>query len=156
MYREDLLNALGSPNHGFSFNTPASLRNGTSHTINVKFSGTNTLLSNTARMIQCTLAPSLRGRLDGIGCNAFEGWAQDVNDTAGTVNVDIYQDGVFVGSTAATLYRQDLIDVLGIDAYHGFIFHPPASFRDGLPHTINVKYGGTSTDLPDSPRTYIC
>src|SRR5437870_504283 len=28
MYREDLLNALGSPNHGFSFYTPTSLKNG--------------------------------------------------------------------------------------------------------------------------------
>src|SRR5438309_8724105 len=34
----------------------------------------------------------------------------------------------------------DFITVLG-SPYHGFLFHPPASFRDGQPHTITVTYG---------------
>ena len=156
MYREDLLNALGSPNHGFSFNTPASLRNGAAHTINVKFSGTNTLLSNTGRTVQCSQAPNLFGRHDGQGCNAIEGWAWDSNDKNGTVNVDIYDGSTLLGSVAATLYRQDLADALG-SPYHGWIFHTPASLRDGQPHTITAKFGGTNTNLPlDTPRTTSC
>ncbi|PYT02459.1 MAG: hypothetical protein DMF60_21310, partial [Acidobacteria bacterium] len=156
MYREDLLNALGSPNHGFSLLTPAALKNGTVHTINVKFSGTNILLSNTARTIHCGVSASLWGRHDGQGCNTIEGWAWDGNDANGTVNVDIYDGTTLIGSTAATLYRQDLADVFG-SPYHGFIFHTPASLRDGQPHTVTVKFGGTNTNLPsDTPRTTSC
>jgi len=155
MYREDLLNALGSPNHGFSYLTPASLKNGAIHVINVKFSGTSTLLSNTARPIKCSLPPSLLGRHDGQGCNAIEGWAWDGNDPNGTVNVDIYDGATLISTLACTLYRQDLADALG-SPYHGFIFHTPASLKDGLPHTISVKFGGTNTNLSDSPRTSSC
>jgi hypothetical protein len=156
MYREDLLNALGSPNHGFSFLTSASLKNGAAHTINIKFSGTSTLLSNTGKTIHCSLTPNLIGRHDGQGCNAIEGWAWDANDPNGTVNVDIYDGATLIATVAATLYRQDLADVLG-SPYHGFIFHPPASLKDGQPHTITVKFGGTNTNLPlDTPRTTSC
>ena len=155
MYREDLLNALGSPNHGFSFLTPAALKDGAVHTINVKFSGTSILLSNTTRKIQCTVAPNLIGRHDGQGCNAIEGWAWDSNDSTGTVSVDIFDGTTLLASTAATLYRQDLADAFG-SPYHGFIFHTPASLKDGQPHTITVKFGGTNTNLPDSPRPFVC
>jgi|GEM_PF-1119125 len=156
MYREDLLNALGSPAHGFSCPTPAALKNGAPHSIVVKFSGTNTLLSNNNRIVQCSLAPSFFGRHDGEGCNAIEGWAWDGNEPNGTVTVDIYDGTTLIGSTAATLYRQDLADVLG-SPYHGFIFHTPASLRDGQPHTVTVKFGGTNTNLPlDTPRTFSC
>jgi hypothetical protein len=155
MYREDLLNALGSPNHGFSFLTPAALKNGALHTINVKLSGPNTLLSNSPKTIQCTLAANLIGRHDGQGCNAIEGWAWDSNDSTGTVNVDIYDGTTLLGSTAATFYRQDLADAFG-SPYHGFIFHPPASLKDGQSHTISVKFGGTTTNLPSSPRPFVC
>jgi Putative Ig domain/Matrixin/Ig-like domain from next to BRCA1 gene len=153
MYREDLLNALGNPNHGFSFLTPAALKNGAVHTINVKFSGTSTLLSNTARTIQCSLAPSFFGRHDGQGSNAIEGWAWDANNPNGTVNVDIYDGSTLIGTVSATLYRQDLADALS-SPYHGFIFHTPASLKDGQPHTVTVKFGGTNTNLPlDTPQT---
>ena len=155
MYREDLLNALGSPNHGFSFLTPAALKNGAAHIINVKFSGTNTLLSSTGRTIQCTGASNLIGRHDGQGCNAIEGWAWDSNDATGTVSVDVYDGATLLGSTSATLYRQDLADAFG-SPFHGFIFHPPASLKDGQTHTISVKFGGTNTNLPSSPRPFVC
>ncbi len=156
MYREDLANAIGSPNHGFSFYTPASLKNGAPHTINVKFSGTNTLLSYTGRVLQCNQAPNLFGRHDGQGCNAIEGWAWDSNDPNGTVNVDLYDGATLIGTVAATLYRQDLADALG-SPYHGWIFHTPASLKDGQPHTVTAKFGGTNTNLPlDTPRTTSC
>jgi subtilisin-like proprotein convertase family protein len=156
MYREDLLNVLGSPNHGFSFLTPASVKDGAVHTIKVKFAGTNTLLANTTRTVQCTQAPNFFGRHDGQGCNAIEGWAWDGTDPNGTVNVDIYDGATLIGTVACTLYRQDLADNIG-SPYHGFIFHTPASLRDGQPHTITVKFGGTNTNITlDTPRTTSC
>jgi hypothetical protein len=157
MYREDLLNALGSPNHGFSYPTPASLKDGAFHAVNVKFSGTTSPLSNTGRTVVCAAGPNLSGKLDGAGCNAIEGWVWDSNDFSGTVNVDIYNGATLIGTVAATLYRQDLADTLG-SPYHGFIFHTPASLKDGQSHVITVKYGGTSTPLPANanPFTFVC
>lgn len=155
MYREDLLNVLGSPYHGFSFYTPAALKNGVAHTIVTKFSGTSTLLSNTSRTIQCSLAPSYQGFHDGVGCTSIVGWARDVNDPNGTVNVDIYNGTALIGTVAATLYRQDLADVFG-DPYHGFAFPVPVALRDGLPHSITVKFGGTGTNLSNTPKTFTC
>ena len=156
MYREDLLNALGSPNHGFSFLTPPALKNGAPHFITVRFSGTNTLLANTGRPVQCSEAPSFFGRHDGQGCNAIEGWAWDANDPNGTVNADIYDGTTLIGTVAATLYRQDLADAVS-SPYHGFIFKTPASLKDGQPHTITIKFGGTNTNLPlNTPRTTSC
>jgi hypothetical protein len=155
MYREDLLNALGSPNHGFSYPTAAALKDGAFHTVNVKFSGTGMLLSNTGRTVVCTAGPNLIGRHDGQGCNAIEGWAWDSNDFTGTVNVDIYDAATLIGTVAATQYRQDLADVFG-SPYHGFIFHTPSSLKDGQPHAITVKYGGTNIALPNSPIAFGC
>jgi hypothetical protein len=156
MYREDLLNALSSPNHGFSFLTPASLKNGAAHSITVKFGGTSTALTNTNRTLQCNLAASYNGRHDGQGCNAIEGWAWDANDPNGTVNVDLYDGATMIATVAATLYRQDLADAFG-SPYHGWIFHTPPSLRDGQLHTITAKFGGTSLNLPlNTPRTTSC
>jgi hypothetical protein len=156
LYREDLLNALGSPNHGFSFLTPAALKNGALHTINVKFSGTNTLLTNSPKTVQCSLPPNYQGRHDGQGCNTIEGWAWDSNDPTSVVNVDIYDGTTMIGTIAAQQYRQDLAAAFG-SPYHGWIFHTPASLRDGQPHTITVKFGGTNTNLTlDTPRTTSC
>src|SRR5438128_3594407 len=156
MYREDLLNALSSPNHGFSSYTPTALKDGAVHSINVKFSGTNILLSNTPKMIQCSLAPDYQGRHDGQGCNAIEGWAWDSNDRASIVNVDIYDGNTLIGTVPAQQYRQDLADVLA-SPYHGFTFPTPASLKDGQPHTITIKFGGTNINLTyDTPRTSSC
>jgi hypothetical protein len=156
MYREDLLNALGSPNHGFSFNTPASLRNSAAHTINVKVAGTSVSLTSSPRTMQCNSPTSFDGRHDGQGCNTIEGWAWDANDPNGTVNVDLYDGSTLIATVAATLYRQDLADAFG-SPYHGWIFHTPSSLRDGLSHTITAKFGGTNQNLPlDTPRTTSC
>ncbi len=156
MYREDLLNAVSSPSHGFSYTTPAALKNGAGHIVNVKFSGTNTLLSNSARTVQCTLPSNFQGRHDGQGCNAIEGWAWNSNDPNGTVNVDIYDGTTLISTIAATLYRQDLADAFG-SPYHGFIYHTPANLKDGQSHTITVKFGATSTTLTwNTPQAFTC
>jgi hypothetical protein len=132
------------------------LKNGAVHTINVKFSGTNTLLSNSPKTMQCTAPPNYQGRHDGQGCNTIEGWAWDSSDPGSVVNVDIYDGATLIGTTAAQQYRQDLAAAFG-SPYHGWIFHTPASLRDGQPHTITVKFGGTSINLTlDTPRTTSC
>jgi hypothetical protein len=156
MYREDLLNVIASPNHGFSIPTPASLKNGASHSISVKFSGTTTILPGGPKTIQCSQSPAFQGSLEGAACNTIAGWAWDSNDPGGIVNVDVYNGATFLGSIAATQYRQDLAGPLG-SPYHGFTFPTPSSLKDGQPHTITVKFGGTSTNLTwGNPKTLNC
>jgi fibronectin type 3 domain-containing protein len=61
-FRQDLVNAgIGNGYHGFVFNTPASLKDGQAHSIRVRFSGTNTDLSSTPRIITCTTGSQLFG-----------------------------------------------------------------------------------------------
>lgn len=156
MYREDLLNVLGSPYHGFSFPTPASLKNGAPHSVNIKFAGTNILLPNSPKPIDCGLSPNFEGSHDGVGCNSISGWAWDSNDRDSIVNVDIYDGTTLIGTIAATQYRQDLADAYG-SPYHGFTFPMPASLKDGQQHTITVKFGGTNTNLTwNTPKTFSC
>src|SRR5262249_24783730 len=156
MYREDLLNVLGSPNHGFSFPTPAALLNGAVHSISVKITGTSITLAGGPKNIRCSGAPNLQGSHDGAGCNTICGWAWNANDPGNIVNVDIYADGSLIGTIAATQYRQDVADIYG-QPYHEFNFPTPASLRDGKRHIITVKFGGTTANLTwNTPKAFTC
>jgi hypothetical protein len=156
MYREDLLNVLGSPNHGFSFPTPANLKDGAVHSITVKISGTNIVLGGGPKGLRCSGGTNLQGSHDGAGCHTISGWAWDANDPGNIVNVDIYADGALIGTIAATQYRQDLANIYG-QPYHGFNFPTPASLRDGQRHIITVKFGGTNTNLTfNTPKAFTC
>src|SRR5262249_45724907 len=146
MYREDLLNVLGSPNHGFSFPTPANLKDGAVHSITVKISGTNIVLGGGPKGIRCSGGTNLQGSHDGAGCHTICGWAGHANDPGNVVNVDVYPDGFLIETIPATQYRQDLANIYG-QPYHGFNFPTPASLRDGQRHIITVKFGGTNTNL---------
>lgn len=54
IFRLDLFNAgKGNGNHGFFFNVPASLRNGRTHSISVRFSGSSNNLGSSPRPIIC-------------------------------------------------------------------------------------------------------
>lgn len=53
-FRQDLLNAgKGNGYHGFGFSLPSSVRNGSAHSISVKFGGTSTLLTSSPRSVTC-------------------------------------------------------------------------------------------------------
>jgi hypothetical protein len=54
IFRQDLLNAgKGNGYHGFVFNVPASLKNGRTHSISVRFSGSSNNLGSSPRPIIC-------------------------------------------------------------------------------------------------------
>jgi hypothetical protein len=53
-FRQDLLNAgKGNGNHAFVFPTPASIKDGNTHTVSIGFHLTDIPLINTPRMITC-------------------------------------------------------------------------------------------------------
>jgi hypothetical protein len=53
-FRQDLLNAgIGNGQHGFTYNVPASLRNGFTHSVSIKYSGLDEKLNNSPRSLTC-------------------------------------------------------------------------------------------------------
>src|SRR5204862_4455638 len=153
LYRQDLADALGSPYHGFIFHTPASLKDGQPHTVTVKFGGPNTNLTlDTPRTTSCTsTSPNYQGNHDVADCNFISGYAWDANDDQGTINAAIYVDGGFLVVVPA----QQAYPGVGT-GYHGFKFSVPAFLKNGQPHSIQVKFSGSTTSLSNSPKTINC
>ncbi|HKV38886.1 MAG TPA: hypothetical protein VJX67_06710, partial [Blastocatellia bacterium] len=151
-YRQDLADAFGNPYHGFNFPMPASLKDGVPHTITVKFGGTNTNLSNTPKTFTCAgVTPNLQGSQDVANCTSVTGFAWDANDNGSTINVAIYIDGNF----AVTIPAQQSSPGVG-SGFHGYIFTVPAAWKNGTPHSILVRFSGTSTAVSNSPRMLTC
>jgi hypothetical protein len=161
IFRQDLLNAgIGNGVHGFSFATPASLKNGQPHSVRVKFSGTNTDVFNTPKTINCGGAPpapaTFQGFHDVADCQAIAGWAWDSNQPNTSISVDIYDGTTLIATVPANIFRQDLANAGIGNGVHGFAFATPASLKDGQSHSIRVKFSGTSTDLQSTPKTINC
>jgi len=57
---------------------------------------------------------------------------------------------------SATNFRQDLLDAGIGNGQHAFSLATPTAFKDGLTHTIRVKYGNTAQDIYNSPRLINC
>jgi hypothetical protein len=153
-YRSDLA-ALGKGNgyHLFNYPTPASLKTGTTRSITVRFSGTSTALPSAKPIsIWCAPVPVYEGYVDGVDCNIVTGWAWNRTLPDTPINVDIYTDGRYIGTAAASAYRQDLAAAGKGNGYHVFTFPIPASLHDGYAHAISVRFGGTAQDLIDLSR----
>jgi hypothetical protein len=70
--------------------------------------------------------------------------------------VDIYNGGTKLTTVTANIFRQDLVNAGKGNGYHGFSYSTPGSLKDGNSHSINVKFGGISTNLSGSPKTITC
>jgi hypothetical protein len=158
-FRQDLLNAgKGNGIHGFSFSTPARIKDGLPHTVTIKFSGTNTNLFNTPRTVTCgpTPPPAYEGFHDSADCNSIVGWAWDANQPNTPISVDIYDGGTIIATVLANEFRQGLLDAGKGNGVHGFTFPVPASLKDGQPHLISVGFAGTKQGLYNTPKTINC
>jgi glucose/arabinose dehydrogenase len=158
VFREDLVNAgIGNGFHGFSFTVPQTLKNGMAHTIRARFPGTSTQLGNSPRTINCSGFPAnYQGFHDGAGCNTIAGWGWDANDPNNPINVDIYDGASLIATVPAIQYRPDLLAEGIGNGFHGFSFTVPASLKDGMSHSVRVRFPGTTTDLGNTPRTISC
>jgi len=157
IFRMDLLNAgLGNGSHGFSLATPASLKDGQVHSVSVKFASTNLDLAGTPRAITCTGAPVLQGNHEVADCTRISGWAWDANQPNSAINVDIVDGTTLITTIAADQFRQDLLDAGVGNGNHAFSFTVPASLKDGQTHTMLVRFSGTMTPVPNSPRNIGC
>src|SRR5206468_8737575 len=141
----------------FSYTVPASLKDGQSHSITVKFPGTATNLNNTPRTITCNgAAPLYQGIHEVADCSTISGWAWDENDPNSPINVAIFSDGGLIATVLAIQFRQSLVTQGIGNGYHVFIYNTPASLKNGQGHSISVRYSGSSSTLSSTPKTLTC
>jgi subtilisin family serine protease len=95
-----------------------------------------------------------QGYHDGATCQAINGWAWD--HTGIPISVDIYNGAARLATSPANLFRQDLLNAGIGNGYHAFVYNVPAALKDGVTHSIDVKFAGTTTDLSTTPRSLIC
>ena len=134
--------------HGFSVTPPAGLLDGKAHTLSIKYSGTNFDLPGSPRTFNPPAAASLRGYLDYVNTSAISGWAQDSSQPSASLNVNLYDGATLFASVPTNITRSDITP-----GSHGFSFPTPPGLFDGKTHVIRAVFGGTSTDLSQSPVT---
>ncbi|WP_164851345.1 T9SS type A sorting domain-containing protein, partial [Larkinella soli] len=176
-FRQDLKNAgKGNGEHGFSLETPASLKTGQNVSVNVRVKDTGYLLKNGPRTVNCpapggttnppggtpttppsgTVTGNFDGYFEGADCGNFGGWVWDKNQPNAVVTVSILANNVVIGTVAAGNFRQDLKNAGKGNGQHGFSFTPPASIKNGQPQSIAIKVKDSSYQLRNSPKTVTC
>jgi hypothetical protein len=72
-------------------------------------------------------APGFRGTLDLADKKHVAGWAVNLSDPHGHVEVQLYIDGRFIGDISADSARPDVLAAgKAADELHGFVFDTPA------------------------------
>jgi hypothetical protein len=144
--------------HGFSITTPAQLRDGSMHSVHIKFEASATELSNSPASVNCTsFSPNYVGFVDHIGCDLIGGWVADRNRLNTPITVSIYANNVLIATVQANALRTDVGTFLGDNGRHGFNFATPASLKGGKTTTINVRFEDSTMDLlNNSPFTLTC
>jgi hypothetical protein len=93
--------------------------------------------------------PELHGHGEYVGCDAMTGWAISQRRRGTPVPVEVYEGTRLIGATVASVARPEN----GTFGYHMPI---PAALHDGLPHFVNVRFGGTMTAIEESWGTITC
>ena len=90
---------------------------------------------------------SILGYVDDITETSIHGWVCDSNNLDFSVVVEIYENGVKIGETAADIYRPDLYDAGLGNGNYGFSFNFPLSLQS---KKISVKVKDCDYELPKS------
>jgi SAM-dependent methyltransferase len=143
LHRADLQAAgFGQGNHAFYFEIPEAYR-GSQRNIVCRIAGTGFEVTRSAL---CNVARSgLSGCIDGIFRNhTLRGWAfhPDVHPAC----VEIFADGVLIGSVLASQYRADLKAEGDGSGKHAFSFKIPEAYR-GSQHKMTCRIAGTDFEL---------
>jgi hypothetical protein len=160
-FRADLSVAgKGNGAHAFHVPTPASVRDGQLHIVTMKYGGTSMDLYNTAKPLFCSPAVEVASQFEGYhdvaDCMRISGWAWDAKEPDLPISVDLYNDGVFFARWSANILRPDARDAGKGNGVHGFDVATPSLLKNGEPHSITVRYGGTTQDLYLTPKILTC
>jgi hypothetical protein len=120
LFRADLLAAgIGNGYHAYSYNTPASLKNGLNHTIHAKVSGTTFELWNSPRTLNCPAGPTgypyyYTDALTSIDTNNWilNGSVVNPSFSNGVCTASLYAWKVVAGSANHALQHHDSVSQL--------------------------------------------
>ncbi|MEN3369777.1 MAG: hypothetical protein V7609_1920 [Verrucomicrobiota bacterium] len=97
----------------------------------------------------------LEGSLDIVEVGFARGWAWDASHPETPIQVEIYDGKTLLGAIIASEFREDLKKAGKGDGKHAFNYPLAATLRDGQAHTISIRFVGSSTELPGSPKTLL-
>ncbi len=100
--------------------------------------------------------PNYVGTLEHAGCDTLVGWAADFNRLNTPITVSFYDGATLLTTVLANGSRPDIGASLGDNGLHGFSFATPLALRDGLPHTLFVRFESSGTNLASSPASLTC
>ncbi len=164
--RPDLESAgLRSSRSGFRFAIPERYLDGEPHAISIRFhSGEYLLFSDheggmaNSAVLRMHAPIGFSGFVDGLTHGALRGWAvqQNYGSTVkqGGVDVLVLHDGVEVGRVKTDKHRADVAKAIGCDPHCGFMFRPPARFRDGRSYTFDFRLAATGEQIEGSPVSF--
>lgn len=95
--------------------------------------------------------PTYQGSLDvNCGLTQVSGWALDASVPNTWLSIDLLIDNQLIGTQAANRYWWEA-------GWHGFLLDYSYYTRNhtGQPHQIAVRYSGTTTPLPGSPKSCV-
>jgi hypothetical protein len=164
--RPDVGSALGDNGlHGFTIPIPAGYSNGTARSLQVRFDTSSTQLNGSPAGFTCGtpsggggggVTPNFTGWVDSSSCTVISGWAADRNRLNQSIAVDLVEGSSVLASVLANGYRPDVGGALGDNGLHAFALTVPQTLKDGAVHNIQMRYGGSTTAIPNSPQTLQC
>lgn len=95
------------------------------------------------------------GSLDIVNVVSLDGWAWDAAQPNVAIKVDVYDGTRLLATITAGQFREDLKSAGKGDGKHAFNYALPQTLRDGQAHTISVRFAGSPTELPGSPKTLL-
>src|SRR5947209_7818263 len=96
------------------------------------------------------------GFFDVGDCNVIAGWAADRNQSNTPIHVSIYDGPTLLTTVLANVSRPDVASTTGDNGLHGFNIPTPSILKNGLPHSVDVRFESTTTPLGTSPRSITC
>jgi RHS repeat-associated protein len=137
---------------------PLALRDGQPHQVSLKIAGSADVIGGSPQTLTCASAanpPPYSGWFDSADCNWIAGWAW-VPGTNGPIDIDLYDGATLVQSIPANLYREDLANAGIGNGLHGYAIPTPLYLKDGQPHSLTARYGGSSIAVGGGPKTLQC
>jgi hypothetical protein len=166
--RPDVGGALGDNGlHGFTIPIPAGYANGASRTLQVRFESSGTQLNSSPATFTCGSSPggggggggstpNYSGWVDATSCPSISGWAADRNRLNQSIAVELVRGSSVLATVLANSSRPDVGGLLGDNGLHGFSLAVPSVLKDGAVHSVQMRYAGTATAIPNSPQTLQC
>ena len=142
--------------------TAAPLANGSSYQSSLRLALLGILLISVVFIVPRAnstdgpaVPPKFEGSLDKVEVGSVGGWAWDGSRPEAPIQVEIYDEKTLLATITAAEFREDLKNAGKGDGKHAFNYALAATLRDGQSHTISVRFAGSPTELPGSPKTLL-